>query len=183
MDSSHLIHCNTFNQEDAMPTIEIDLDVYEFLQSQVRGFRETESTVLRRLLKLPQGQTASTELPVNSPLASFVTEPAFQAKRTATDRYLALLGFACNRDPAKFSDMPDLVAGRQRAYIGQTRDEIEKYGKSTHPRQIPGTKYWAMTNADTQQKRDTLRKILTLLDYSNDDMLIAENSLRVSFQG
>ena len=165
-----------------MPTIEIDQDVYDFLRSQVQGFRETESTVLRTLLKLPQGQGSSTNLPVNSPVASFMAQPAFQSKRTVTDRYLSLLEFACNRDPAGFRDVPDLVAGRGRAYFGHTREEIEKCGKSTHPRQIPNTTYWAMTNADTQQKCDTLRKVLTLLGYSNDDMLIAENSLRVGFQ-
>ena len=166
-----------------MPTIEIEQDVYDFLQGQVRGFRETESMVLRRLLKLPPGHAPSAKRPVTSPLASFVAEPAFQAKRTVTDRYLALLGFASHQDPAKFRDLPDLVAGRGRAYFGKTKEEIEKSGTSTHPRQIPGTSYWAMTNADTQQKLDTLRRALIVLGYSKDDMLIAENSVKVGTQG
>ncbi len=179
-----------------MPTIEIDPDVYELLRSQVRDFGDTPSKVIRRMWNLPEHQPGEVPLTESAavstpnsltevvptrhggdgPLASFVTDPRFQYARTATDKYLAILGFAHKQDPTGFREVVHLE-GRRRKYFGRSEQEISSSGKTTHPRQIPGTEYWAMTNADTQQKREMLRKALSILRFSTDDIRIAEEAV------
>lgn len=180
-----------------MPLIEIkiDADVYDYLKSQVCGFRETESNVLRRLLNLPEQQTeesskttraaiptpqmsngtSTTHVASNSPLASLLNNPSFRYLN-ATDKYLFILGFAHKQDPTGFQRVLQL-GGRRRKYFGRSQQEIEQSGKSTHPREISGTGYWAMTNADTQQKAEILRKALGVLGYSDEDIRAAEESM------
>lgn len=108
---------------------------------------------------------------VESPLMRFVADPSFR-RRTATDKFLRILGFACREDPAKFERVLD-ISGRRRKYFGRSREEVEKSGTSTHPRPIPGSTYWAMTNADTRQKCDMLKGALEVLGYSAEDIRAA----------
>jgi hypothetical protein len=48
-------------------------------------------------------------------------------------------------------------------YFGKSREEIERSGTSTQPRNIPGSPYWVMTNSPTHQKKQMLRDALKLL--------------------
>lgn len=178
-----------------MPLIEIDGDLYDYLKSQVCGFRETESNVLRRLLNLPEQQmeespktthaaistpqrfngAPATQAASKSPLARLLTEPVFLCQNS-TEKYLLILLIVHNQDPIEFQKVLQLK-GRRRKYFGRSQQEIEQSGTSTHPREIGGTGYWAMTNADTQQKAEMLRKTLEILSYPSEDIRAAEEAL------
>jgi negative modulator of initiation of replication len=105
-----------------------------------------------------------------SPLMCFVADPVFVCLN-ATDKYLRILGFVAEEAGEKFDGVLK-VSGRSRKYIG-SREEIESSGKSTHPRPIPNSKYWAMTNSETNQKRKILGKILRALGYSGGEIQVA----------
>lgn len=70
------------------------------------------------------------------------------------------------------------VRGRNRLYFGRSRTEIAETGKSLHPQQIPGTEYWAMTNADTAQKQDIMGEAMKVLGYPADVIRQVRGSLR-----
>lgn len=173
--------------------VELPDDIFEYLQT-VRGFGETEWAALRRILKLspPNGQHAPAAQPAPSnavgdrtagnavsALQSFLADPSFRLQTTVTGGYLGLLGWACRQDPRGFEgilDVPDL-AGSRRKYLGRSKKEIESSGKSTHPRQIGGTEYWALTNADTEQKCEILRRAFKTLGYSDEDINLVIGAL------
>ncbi len=169
-----------------MPIVDIELDVYDFLRKSVRDFRETESVVLRRLLNLPTPQArkpgspsppgSPPNRPGGTPFAQFVADLRSKYHRSATDKFLAILRFAYEQDPPGFERVLQ-VGGRKRKYFARSRQEIERSGTSTHPRQIPGSDYWVMTNADTRQKGDMLREALKLLGYSDDDIRTADTAV------
>jgi negative modulator of initiation of replication len=156
--------------------IEIDDDIYEALRRSVRDFGETPTAVLRRVLDLP----APTKSPTPNPQAAangskarrlldFVTEARFRSRGTATEKYLEILSVRHSESPDEFERILQ-VSGRERRYFGRSRKEITDSGTSTHPRAIPGTEYWAMTNADTPQKREILGRVLRLLGFSSAEI-------------
>ncbi len=60
------------------------------------------------------------------------------------------------------------VQGRNRAYFARSEQEILSSGRSTQPKQIPGSGYWVMTNSPTPQKREMVREVLQLLGFSSE---------------
>ena len=170
-------------------SVDLDDDVYGFIKTNVRDFGESVSTVLRRLLQIPavevetveppseethsqmngRVKVASLSLVTESPLIGFVSDPGFR-RGTATDRFLRALGFVYKEDPTRFERVFE-ISGRSRKYFGRSEQEIEKSG--THPRQIPGSEYWAMTNADTRQKCDVLETALRSLGYAVEEIRAA----------
>lgn len=112
-----------------------------------------------------------------SALSAFLGSSKFRLARNATDRFLAILAFVHAQDPSAFEKVVG-VGGSKRRYFGTTREEIARSGKSTHPQRIPDSEYWAMTNADTYQKRTILRQVLRLLSYSEGDVVAATTALK-----
>lgn len=165
-------------------TIQIDDDIYEALRENIQDFGETESSVLRRLLGIPApggngstpagSSTEQSQAPERSqsPLQEFLASPTFRLKRNTTERFLALLSFAHQQSPSAF-DRVLQISGRRRMYFARSYSEIDDSGTSTHPKQIPDTDFWAMTNADTFQKRDILRKALRVLGFADADIRAA----------
>lgn len=178
--------------------IEIDDDIWEIVCRNVCAPRETESAVLRRLLNLPDanalaslptepgsqasptadlgGEELRRPVASQSELMRFLADPSFRYRRTATDKYLRVLGFVYKQDPTGFAKLLE-ISGRNRKHFGRSREEIENSGISTHPRQIPESEYWAMTNADTRQKSDMLRNALRVLGYSDGDVRAAHDAI------
>lgn len=180
----------------AMPLVEIEADVYVYLRSKVRDFNESVSGVLRRELKLPAANTATlpptptlpatptlpparVEAPSTeaaTPFRQFMATQRGKYRRTFTYKWLAILGFIHGQDPKAFEKVLQ-IEGRSRKYFGRTFQEILNSGTSTHPKQIPGSDYWVMTNADNGQKRDMLRQALKVLGYSADDIRAADDAI------
>ena len=69
------------------------------------------------------------------------------------------------------------IRGRTRKYFGRSAKEIAETGRRVHPRQIPNTPLWALTNASTYQKGQMLREALTALGYGWDAAVEASRRL------
>ncbi|HYL99789.1 MAG TPA: hypothetical protein VEZ90_12605 [Blastocatellia bacterium] len=161
----------------------IDDDIYEFIEANAQGLRETESSVLRRFLPLmgnsgvskPRASGSVGAAANESSVVRLVTDPAFLQK-SVTDRYLKILELVHNDNPSKFEKVLQ-VSGRSRKYFARSREEIEKSGIHTQPRPISGSGYWAMTNTDTRKKVELVRKALKVMAYVDEDIRAAEAAL------
>ena len=89
---------------------------------------------MRRLLGLAEqpGQGSNLEEGVEELLGS-----AQLKFGSAVDKFLFILGEAHKLKPDQFSRILT-VQGPNRLYFANSRDQIEKSGKSTQPKQIPG---------------------------------------------
>src|SRR5437660_406578 len=100
-----------------MKSLQVDEELYTFIASQTREVGEDASAILRRILQLParngHGKPATvaavtTSAPTpESPtrdgeLLAFVASPEYRSIRSATHRFLAILGFAYRQSPADF---------------------------------------------------------------------------------
>ena len=159
-------------------TVEIEDDVYEFLLRSAAEIGESASSIISRLLKISGGASipqrdASRE---RSQLERFLEEGEFKALRNATERYLAILSFAYRHYPDRFEEALKLK-GSRRIYFARSRGEIEESGKSTYPQPIPASPFWAMTNADTVQKKEILRSALSILEFEPHDVNAASRAI------
>jgi negative modulator of initiation of replication len=149
-----------------MRTIEIDEDIYVYLLSKTIQIGESASSILRRELKLNgQARAKKAAIPTAShELGLFLRTPTMRFGN-ATDKFLAVLAEVHQHNPKDFERVLS-IQGRGRVYFARSKEEIIRSGRSTQPRQIPGTPFWVMTNSPTPQKRAMLRKALELLGYS-----------------
>jgi negative modulator of initiation of replication len=151
-----------------MHTLEIDDDINTYLLSKITYFGESPSSVLRRELKLNGSEPAARkEIAAGAPaheLSAFLSSPKMRFGY-ATDKFLAILAEAHREKPIEYEKALS-IQGRDRVYFARSREEIARSGRSTHPRQIPGTGFWVMTNSPTSQKRWMLRHALQVLGYS-----------------
>jgi negative modulator of initiation of replication len=154
-----------------MRTIEVEEDVYKHILQNTEEIGEPASSILRRLLGLPSASRSlatpngTVKGDPNRELSDFVQSLRFLAARTATNRFLQILGFAFKQEPDSFEKILAFPTGRTRVYFARSKEEIERSGKSTHPKRIPGAPFWALTNTDTPQKRDILSTTLKTLGY------------------
>ena len=162
-----------------MRTIEVDDDVYLHIAQNTKEIGEPASSILRRLLD----QSKVSPMPMQGKaggaheLAGVLGDPKFLVKTAAVDRFLYFLGVVYSQ---KRSDFEKVLAiqGRDRKYFAKSREDVEKSGNSTQPRNIPGTPYWVMTNSPTSQKRQMLRDVLKLLEYSDTAISAATSTIR-----
>lgn len=171
-----------------MPLLEIDDDLYQFLLRRAVRIGESGSSILRRELGLPEPngtgssedgpapETESAPLEVQA-IRALLTGPRFASERVVTKKYLRLLAVLAESHGEEFERVLE-VRGRHRVYFGKTREEIARTGKSLHPRKIPGTEYWAMTNADTAQKQDIAAEAMKVLGYPRDVIQQVRQALR-----
>jgi len=165
--------------------VELDDDVYQHLKSRVQDFGETISTVLRRELgidgaagnagKSDGHDSASDDSPPRPNLLGLVSAPSF-ITLSATEKYLRILGFLYSSDAHKFGELRSLKK-RRRRYIARSSVEIESSGKSTHPRQIPESPFWALTNASTAHKREILHEVLRHFGFPTHDIDVIVRSV------
>lgn len=165
-----------------MKTIEVEEDIYEFLRQQQVTFAEGASEVLRRVLKFnsatpsvpqaPNQKAGSPQLtkdefsadPKKKPLWDFLKGPQFTTERNAVGKLLALLAFLQRENPDRFASVQG-ISGRSRKYFAKSESDLEQSGNSVHPKKIPGSEYWVVTNNSTQSKVELLLQVLRLLGY------------------
>lgn len=148
-----------------MKTLEVDDDVYSYIASNTRQIGETASSILKRLLGVGDSNPSAE--------ASKVEEHEFKAFLDAgklmygsdTDKFLRVLAEAHRQKPNEFAIALE-IRGRDRIYFARTSREISDSGNSTHPKQIPSTRYWVMTNSKTHQKKTMLRQVLAGMRFS-----------------
>ena len=162
-----------------MRTIEIDDDVYLHIAQNTHEIGEPASKILRRLLGLSRAMPAPLQGIVGAghELAAAISDPKFLMQTAAVDRFLYFLGVAFIQKRTDFEKVL-MIQGRDRKYFAKSKEEVEKSGNSTQPRNVPGTPYWVMTNSPTIQKRQMLRDALKLLGYSEAAINAAESTIR-----
>jgi negative modulator of initiation of replication len=62
------------------------------------------------------------------------------------------------------------IKGSNRAYFSADKQTLLDTGKSTNPKQIPGSDFWVVTNNNTQRKADLLCKVATILGFAESDI-------------
>lgn len=157
-----------------MKTIQIDDDVFQMLESKVKGFGETPNDVVKRLLfefKSPQTKPAKNGERVQTlvklhPLVELVSSPEFLTKK-AKERYFAVLRFVCKEKPQEFEKLNGFRRG-SRIQVSTDINAIEKSGRNTFPQKLEGTPFWVLTNLSNDRIRVILNDILRLLRYDSE---------------
>lgn len=161
-----------------MRDIRVDEELYIYIMS-LSEHGEGAAEILRRELGQKTGARATLRTPTATAdtqaggrtslgfLAEVTSSAEFAAVRDTTGRYLFLLAKLHERHGAEFARVLN-VRGRSRIYFSDSRKGIESAGTSTHPQKIAGSEYWALTNMDTDQKKDTLINVLRVLGYDED---------------
>lgn len=175
-----------------MKSIEVEDDIYEFLRKQQTTFTEGASEVLRRLLKLNSAVPSAAQSP--SPKAAlppealkkmlqehkdkmaadpkkkalwdFLKGPQFTAERNAVGKFLSLLAFLHRENRDRFAAVQG-INGRSRKYFAKSQEDLEQSGNSVHPKRIPGSEHWVVTNNSTHSKVELLLQVLRLLGYDD----------------
>ncbi len=153
-----------------MKTIEIDDDLYDYLLRNSVRIGEGATEILRRLLGVTDAKKAPSEL------SEYLDSSSFRIKRKAIDKFLGILSHVYERNPEDFKKVL-AITGRNRKYYALSNQELEDSGRSVFPKKIPGSRYWVVTNNDTQKKQRMLEDVLRVLGYSRSSIEEAVNSL------
>ena len=181
-----------------MKTIEIDDDVYAFLERHISGFGDTPNNVLRRVLlpKISLPPPRQSVPAVNAPSVSVAIGPSVQGPRlpitdsklseilnsaeyrrsNGKEKYFTLLAFLERASPNGLLRL-GVYSGRHRIYIANNALEIERSGTNTLPDKVPGTALFAATNLSNSMKRSILRHSLTRLGRSSSEIRAVEESI------
>jgi len=121
-----------------MPQIELDSDVFEYLQSEAQPLIDTPSTVLRRLLKLGSAQNgAGPDAPTSAtsrPAPANRTASAKRVKRQGSTRTRAAAGTILPEDRYELPLLRALVAAGGRAPY---RDIVDAVGTELKDELMP----------------------------------------------
>lgn len=152
-----------------MKQIDIDDDVYAYIASQTVQIGESASDILRRLLhfsiKSPKGTAGTAPQPtLQHEFSKLLDDPSVR-RRPATAIYLLVLAEAYKQKPNNFCKVLQ-VRGRERIYFAKSEQEILDSGSSTHPKPIPDTPFWAMTNASNLKKASVAEDALAAMGFS-----------------
>jgi len=58
------------------------------------------------------------------------------------------------------------IRGRDRLYFATSEQALLQSGKSTNPKEIPGSGFWVITNSNTTKKKSMLTRVAETLGYS-----------------
>jgi len=152
----------------------VPLDDFEAARMVADVLKRVPSEAQQRVLRWAQEKAAAGDAGANSKnpgaaarheLSDLLQDPAFVQRHGVVNRMLDILSAAHRLKPALFDKVLS-IQGRNRTYFAKSEAEITSSGKSTQPRNIPGTGYWIMTNSPTSQKREMLGQVLRLLGFS-----------------
>lgn len=174
-----------------MKQIMIEDDAYDLLLHHRIGF-ESESELLRRVLGngcsatvVPKSESSvpkPDQAQPRSDLVEFLDSPRFLVHSDQTTKFLHMLSWLHSRNPDGFEAAIAMSGGsrRTRMYYGTGRKEVEGSGNSVHPKPIPNSPYWVVTNNDTATKRKMLKKVMQILRYSSEDTVLAVSALKLA---
>ena len=91
-------------------------------------------------------------------------------------KFLLILSYLYQQNPEVFKKILKL-SGRRRKYFASNKEELESYGNSVSPKQIPNTPYWVVTNNDTPKKQRMLIEVLHVFGYSKEAIEEAVSAL------
>lgn len=144
---------NTINTEEAEDSVEVDVNT-------VIEEKVTKTSIPKQVASKPS---------VNGDLLNKEVLSALKEKKSKVDVFLLLLGEMNKQKAADFGKVLD-IKGSNRAYFGADKQTLLDTGKSTNPKQIPGSGFWVVTNNNTQRKADLLCKVATILGFAESDI-------------
>jgi negative modulator of initiation of replication len=169
-----------------MRTVPIDDDVYQHLLENAAEIGEDASSILRRLLNLKAPSPAKPLLhaqlrmqaeAAKHELTDDMDTTSFRLQKTVVEKMLYLLNVMSQQKAGKFAEVLKLK-GRGRVYFAKSMKEIDESGTSTQPRAIGKSGYWVLTNSPTPAKRQLMREVMTLLEYSQAAKVAVMDVLR-----
>jgi negative modulator of initiation of replication len=176
-----------------MKNIEIDEELYQYIASNTQYIGESASSILRRLINLPDDAIAevvaeptavlavekSTEVvetetsqptnDINGTVFNYINKEELAMQRGAVGRFLLILAALYRVHNQQFSSVCN-IRGRDRLYFAGSEAELAASGSSTKPRQIPDSPYWVITNSNTTRKKMMLTEVSRALGYNEQDV-------------
>ncbi len=152
-----------------MRTIEIDDDVFASLERRVCGFNDTPSSVIRRLLSQdtspPPSKSPRPDGHADNPFSPLLTSPTYLVAN-AGSRYFQILAFLHKlQGEEQFAQLETYHLGN-RVYFARDAQAIESRGRSTNPKPVPGTRFFALSTLSNAAKRKIIHDVLTTFNYS-----------------
>ena len=144
---------NAINTEEAEDSVEVDVNT-------VIEEKVTKTSIPKQVASKPS---------VNGGLLNKEVLSALKEKKSKVDVFLLLLGEMNKQKAADFGKVLD-IKGSNRAYFSADKQTLLDTGKSTNPKQIPGSDFWVVTNNNTQRKADLLCKVATILGFAESDI-------------
>jgi negative modulator of initiation of replication len=144
---------NAINTEEAEDSVEVDVNT-------VIEEKVTKTSIPKQVASKPS---------VNGDLLNKEVLSALKEKKSKVDVFLLLLGEMNKQKAADFGKVLD-IKGSNRAYFSADKQTLLDTGKSTNPKQIPGSDFWVVTNNNTQRKADLLCKVATILGFAESDI-------------
>jgi negative regulator of replication initiation len=153
-----------------MKTISIEDDVLAALEKEAVGFNDTPSSVIRRLLEKSGKLTAATSEASaktrassngkhTNPFSDLLKSPAYMTASAAQKYFQVLAALHRLQGEAEFSKINNYEF-EGRIYIANNVEAIEIGSNSTHPKPIPGTKFFARSTLTNAAKRKILGDVL-----------------------
>ena len=176
-----------------MKNIEIDEELYQHIASNTQYIGESASSILRRLINLPDEATAeviaepaaviveveetevvAVEAPAptvdtNGSVFNYINKEELAMQRGAVGRFLLILAALYRVHNQQFSAVYE-IRGRDRLYFAGSEAELAASGSSTKPRQIPDSPFWVITNSNTTRKKMMLTEVGRALGYNEQDI-------------
>jgi negative modulator of initiation of replication len=155
-----------------MKTIEIEDDVFAALEKRVRGFGDTPSTVIRRLLAQDAPPALRSGPPLgpqpsgdpDNPFSPLLTSPTY-LMANAGGRFFQILAFLHQlQGEDQFAQLETYRFGN-RVYFARDPKTIENSGSSTNPKPIPGTRFFALSTLSNAAKRRIITDVLRSFNY------------------
>lgn len=160
-----------------MKIIEVDEDLYRYIASHTQHIGESASDILRRMLKFTPGVVAAVtehKAAVRADVAESASCPQdrtravrelllseeYAGQKKAVNRFMLILSTLCALDPAAFKAATESLHGRTRLYFAGDEQTLLQHGTHTKPKQIPGTRYWVITNTNTGRKCSMVQHIM-----------------------
>ena len=178
-----------------MKNIEIDEELYQYIASNTQYIGESASSILRRLIALPNDNNVEVEAvsepqavekeavkqaPVEQPLPkevvdangtvfNYINKEELAMQRGAVGRFLLILA-ALHRVHGQHFSAVCQIRGRDRLYFAGSEEALAESGSSTKPRQIPDSPFWVITNSNTTRKKMMLTEVSRALGYDEQDV-------------
>ncbi|MDF7669846.1 hypothetical protein PT276_01280 [Orbaceae bacterium ESL0721] len=157
----------------SMKKIEIDEELYQYIAAQTQHIGEDASTILRRLLNipnktpslLPQKQILKSDY---TSLTNILKDDKFTSQKSIVNRFLLILNTLYRYNPVLFSLSSVSLHGSKRKYLSKDRESLESSGINSKPREIIGTPYWVITNTNTARKIYILEYIMNHMEIPSD---------------
>lgn len=166
---------------NTMPTIRIDDDVMNYLQSKAKAFVDSPNDVLRRELGIDRGSAASRSRRFavrarrgfrpdkdysHHPLRGFHFQSQFHACNSFKDLLIKFCGELRKKHQEKFDNLALTFHGRKRVYFS-----LDPKGQRL-PGQLPGTGIYAETNLSANRIVGISQKLAAGLGHAPDDFLV-----------